>query len=384
MSTPVRRLAAPLGAGFLATAVLAAPAGAAPAQGAATGALDRALNDLVAMPGGPPAAIAVLHRPGGREVHRAGVARVGGRPPRITDHMRLASTSKTFSGAVALSLVRRGRLHLGDTIGELLPSFPPKWRKITLAQTLHHTSGLPSFTDNKGYLDRVGRRPTTPVPPRRLARFVFGDKLLFRAGTSYHYSNTDNVVAGLMAQKATHLSYNVLLRRLVYRRIGLHQTRLPRGTRIPTPYIHGYGYGDDGRLEDGSRILASGLTWASGGMVSTPRDLDVFARHYIRGTFTGPRLLQRQRRLVDGGSEPPGPGRNKAGLAVFRYRTRCGTVWGHTGNYPGYTQLFAATPDGRRSLTVSASEQLNPEESPPVFRRLRAAEVTAVCTLLRR
>lgn len=382
MPALLRRLA-PFGAGLLATALLAAPAGAAPTQGAATGALDRALNDLVAMPGGPPAAIAILHRPGGREVHRAGVARVGGRAPRITDHMRLASTSKAFSGAVALSLVRRGRLHLGDTIGELLPSFPRKWRRITLAQALHHTSGLPSFTDNKAYLGRLNRRPTTPVPPRRLARFVFGDKLLFKPGTSYHYSNTDNVVAGLLAQKATHRSYNVLLRRLVYRRIGLHQTRLPRGTRLLTPYIHGYGY-DGGKLEDGSRVLASGLTWASGGMVSTPRDLDVFARNYVRGTFTGPRLRRRQRSLVDGGSEPPGPGRNRAGLAIFRYRTRCGTVWGHTGNFPGYTQLFAATSNGRRSLTVSASEQLNPQQSAPVFRRLRAAEVTAVCTLLRR
>src|SRR3954451_2288966 len=111
-------------------------------------------------------------------------------------------------------------------------------------------------------------------------------------------------------------------------------------------------------------------------MVSTPRDLDVFARNYVRGTFTGPRLRRRQRSLVDGGSEPPGPGRNRAGLAVFRYRTRCGTVWGHTGNYPGYTQLFAATPNAKRSLTVSASEQLSPTEAPPVFRPLRAAEET--------
>jgi D-alanyl-D-alanine carboxypeptidase len=384
MPAPLRRLAAPLGAGLLVTAVLASSAGAAPARGTATTALDRALNDLVAAPGGPPAAIAILHRPGRREVHRAGVAKVGGRAPRITDHMRLASTSKAFSGAVTLALVKRGRLHLGDTIGELLPSFPRSWHHITLAQALHHTSGLPSFTDNEDYLNRLRRNPTTPVRPRRLARFVFGDKLTFRPGTSYAYSNTDNVVAALMAEKATGLSYNVLLRRLVFRPAGLHQTRLPRGTFLKPPYIHGYDNTGAPPREDLSRVLASGLTWSSGGLVSTPRDLDVFARRYVRGFFTGRRLRRRQRRLVDGGSEPPGPGRNRAGLAIFRYRTRCGTVWGHTGNYPGYTQLFAATPGGRRSLTVSASEQLSPTEAPHVFRRLRAAEVTAVCALLRR
>src|SRR4051794_13612622 len=104
----LRRLAALLGVGLFATVPLAAPAGAAPVQGAATGPLDRALSDLVAMPGGPPAAIAVLHRATGRELHRAGVAKVGGRAPRLTDHMRLASTSKAFSGAVTLALVKRG------------------------------------------------------------------------------------------------------------------------------------------------------------------------------------------------------------------------------------------------------------------------------------
>jgi D-alanyl-D-alanine carboxypeptidase len=383
MPAPVRHLAPALGAGLLATALLAAPAGAAPVRATAPSALDRDLDELVALPDGPPGVIAILHRPGGREVHRAGVAEIGGRAPRIIDHMRLASTSKAFSGAVALALVKRGQLHLGDTIGDVLPSFPRTWRRITLAEVLHHTSGLPTFTRNQQYLNRLQRAPGTPVPPRRLARYVFGDKLEFEPGTSYAYSNTDNVVAALMAQKATGLSYGMLLRRLVYRPAGLHQTRLPRGTFIPSPYIHGYDNSPTTPREDGSHILASGLTWSSGGMVSTPRDLDVFARHYISGFYSGPRLLRRQRRLVRGSSEPPGPGVNRAGLAVFRYRTRCGTVWGHTGNYPGYTQLFAATPSGRRSLTVSASEQLSPDEAPAVFRRLRAAEATAVCALLR-
>src|SRR4051794_19323607 len=263
MPTPVRRLAPALGGGLLVTALLAAPAGATPVAGTAPSALDRALGELVALPDGPPGVIAVLHGPGGREVHRAGVARIGGRAPRITDHMRLASTSKAFSGAVALALVRRGQLHLGDTIGEVLPSFPRTWRRITLAQVLHHTSGLPPFPPNQQYLDRLQRAPATPVPPRRLARYVFGDKLQFKAGTSYAYSNTDNVVAALMAQKVTGHSYDVLLRRLVYRPTGLHQTRLPRGTFIRAPYIHGYDASTP--REDGSRVLASGLTWASGG-----------------------------------------------------------------------------------------------------------------------
>ncbi|TXS57043.1 serine hydrolase, partial [Streptomyces sp. t39] len=57
-----------------------------------------------------------------QRVLRAGTADLStGRPPRIDDHMRIASTAKAFSGAVALHLVAEGRLRLDDTIGGRLP-----------------------------------------------------------------------------------------------------------------------------------------------------------------------------------------------------------------------------------------------------------------------
>jgi D-alanyl-D-alanine carboxypeptidase len=58
-------------------------------------------------------------------------------------------------------------------------------------------------------------------------------------------------------------------------------------------------------------------------------------------------------------------------------------VWGHTGNTPGYTQFAAASPDGRRSVTVSVNAQLTPTAGAPgVFEALRRAEALAVCAAL--
>ena len=68
---------------------------------------------------------------------------------RVDDRMRIASTAKAFSGAVALSLVSKGTLSLNDTIGEFLsdlPKPPPDaWAQVTLRQLLNHTSGLPDY-----------------------------------------------------------------------------------------------------------------------------------------------------------------------------------------------------------------------------------------------
>jgi D-alanyl-D-alanine carboxypeptidase len=88
-------------------------------------ALDRTLEQLVKTPGGPPGVISLVRRGGRTFANRAGVADPRtGRRWRVYDHMRLASTSKAFSGAVALALVHRGRLKLDDTIGQLLPALP--------------------------------------------------------------------------------------------------------------------------------------------------------------------------------------------------------------------------------------------------------------------
>jgi D-alanyl-D-alanine carboxypeptidase len=120
-------------------------------------------------------------------------------------------------------------------------------------------------------------------------------------------------------------------------------------------------------------------------MVSTPANLNSFIRGYAGRALFGRRVQSQQLRFVRGGSEPIGPGANSAGLGIFRYRTRCGTVYGHTGNFFGYTQFAASTLNGRYSVTVSVSQQLNQTytgERLAVFKRLRAADETAVCAAL--
>jgi D-alanyl-D-alanine carboxypeptidase len=129
--------------------------------------------------------------------------------------------------------------------------------------------------------------------------------------------------------------------------------------------------------------MAAGWAWASGGMVSTPTEVNRFIRGYVGGKLFDTPMQDAQREVIPGsGSEPPGPGVNAAGLGIFRYTTRCGTVFGHTGNFFGYTDFMSASPDGTRSAVVTASEQLRPDLNGKVFAALRRAEVLAVCAAL--
>lgn len=330
--------------------------------------------------------IALMRRDDRTVVYRAGVADTRtGRPPRATDHMRIASVAKAFSGAVALRLVDRHRLELDDTIGERLPSLPAAWHQVTLRQLLSHTSGLPDFSRAPAFIEILQEDPRHHFDSRRLLDFVADENLLFPPGSRYEYSNSDNIAVALMAEAVTGEPYERLLEQLVYRPVGLRQTSLPQGYQLPRPYLHGYDVTPPAPPEDISEVLSASGVWASGGIVSTPKDLNAFARVWAGGRgFLSQETRRQQRTFIPGAaSEPAGPGVNAGGLAIFRYTTRCGTVYGHTGNFPGYTQLAVGTADGKRSLTFSINTQTSKSVKPELLAKVRAVQEDFVCALLR-
>ncbi|MFJ1969678.1 serine hydrolase domain-containing protein [Streptomyces sp. NPDC087903] len=375
--------------GAAACMAVLAPAATGTAAGTAAGGADdpvlqRQIDRLVSESGGPPGVIAVLRTDSRTRVLRAGVADLAtGRAPRAVDHMRIASTAKAFSGAVALSLVGLGDLDLDDTLRERLPRLPAAWGSVTLRQLLNHTSGLPDYTNDAEFLAVVTADPRHHFDSRRLLDYVADEPLRFTPGSRYAYSNSDNIAVALMAEAVTRTPYERLLGELVYRPLGLRDTSLPQGYRMPKPYLHGYDMSDPASPEDISEVLSASGVWASGGIISTPADMTRFVRGYAGGALYGRNVLREQRRWIAGASEPAGPGGNSAGLGIFRYATRCGVVLGHTGNFPGYTQLVAATPDGRRSLTFSVTRQINASVDPARLERLRAVQENFVCSLLR-
>jgi D-alanyl-D-alanine carboxypeptidase len=346
-------------------------------------AVQRGLERLVAAKGGPPGVIATLYRDGRTTVLSAGRADVTRRgAPTAGQHMRIASIAKAFSGAVALHLVQEGRLGLDETIGQRLTGLPRAWASVTVRQMLNHTSGLPDYTRSRGFARQAKNDPRGFVPPGRIVDWVRNDGLAFPPGSQYEYSNTDNIVIGLIAEAVTGTPYGTLLDDIVFNPTGLTQTTFPtRRLTLPAPFIHGYVVSPPNKPQDVTTSLSPSGAWASGAIVSTPTDLSAFIRADLGLRFFGAAEQEQQMRFVAGSSSPPGPGTNAAGLALFRYTTRCGVVYGHTGNFPGYVQWAASTADGTRSVTTTLNI---PAPTGGLLRRLRAVQTTAACALLGR
>lgn len=340
----------------------------------------KGLEKLVAAPGGPPGVIATLYRDGKLTTLSTGRADVTKKAaPRATDHMRIASVAKAFSGAVALNLVRSGQLSLDDAIEAVLPTLPKAWGKVTLRELLNHTSGLPDYTKSEAFEKQAGTKPRAYVSPTTVISWVEKEPLNFKPDTKYEYSNTDNIVVGLMVEAVTKQSYTSELQKIVLWPAKLTQTSLPTKIKIPSPFIHGYITQPGAEPQDVSEFLNPSGAWASGAIISTPQNLNAFIRADLGLQFFDKAEQEQQMRWWKGGeSSPPGPGKNSAGLALFRYQTKCGTVYGHTGNFPGYTQFAAATADGSAAVTMSLNI---PAPKGKLLAQLRQVQTEAVCDL---
>ncbi len=359
---------------------------AAPGARAAGGKLDAALDKIIDDPQGPPGLSVIVQRRNHIEFRRRGVAdRKTGAKPKIDSPMRIASMAKAFNGAVTLSLASKGTLGLDDTVGQWLPGVWPKADAITVREMLGHTAGLPDYIRQQAFIDVLIADPGQYLPPLDLIDFVNDLDVGLPPGAGYEYSDSDNIMVGLIDEAATDRSYDQLLRSEIFRPVGIGDTSLPDTLAMPKGYMHGYDRNDDGRFEDVSKFINPALAWASGGIVSTPADVNDFFRAYVGGDLFSAKVAKSQNRFVHGRSSPPGPGRNDATLGLFRYRTRCGTVYGHTGSYPGYRLFAASSANGKRSVVFSVNSQIVPGQgSPRVSGLIRKAQADAVCLALRR
>jgi D-alanyl-D-alanine carboxypeptidase len=141
-----------------------------------------------------------------------------GRPMRPGLNYRVASVTKPLVATVVLQLVAEGRLSLSDTVERWLPGILPYGDQVSIRQLLNHTSGVPEYLLVpllELYGSRQGRfRSWTP---RELVALVADQPPLFPPGTTYSYSNTNYVLAGLIVEAATGRTLGQELKRRIIR-----------------------------------------------------------------------------------------------------------------------------------------------------------------------
>ncbi len=133
---------------------------------------------------------------------------------------RIASHSKSFTGAGILRLVEDGRLRLDDRVGSLIDGLHPDIAAVTIRQVLSNSAGLTrdgpdngQFFDRKPYCDRAELLDDLAEPP------------VFPASQRFKYSNHGFGLLGLVIESVTGLSYSEWITDEVVAKVGLTETK---------------------------------------------------------------------------------------------------------------------------------------------------------------
>ena len=271
--------------------------------------------------------------------------------PRVDSVFRIASMTKSFTGAALMTLVADGRLRLDDPVADHVPELAA-WRGPTTdgpALSVRHLvsmeAGLP--TDDP-WADRHIDLPDEEMD----ALIAAGATFAWTPGTSFEYSNLGWGLVGRVIERVSGKRPQELVSSALLEPLGMASTTWvrPPGSDVAEPYR----VRDDGWLHEGEP-LGDGSIAPMGGIWSTVRDLARWVAFFIDAfpprdeAEDGPlprwaRREMQQLRRVDELSRfrpsPGGPSRASVtgygiGLAV-RVDERLGVSIGHSGGFPGY------------------------------------------------
>jgi CubicO group peptidase (beta-lactamase class C family) len=317
------------------------------------GALSALCSDALARWGVPGAVVGVLAA-GRAELEAFGVADVRtSEPVRPETTFRVASITKPFTAALALSLVDDGLLALDEPVAVALPD-----SGVTLRHLLAHLGG---FEGEAGDPARFG--DGDDALPRLVAELV-GQRQVVPPGTVWSYCNAGYWAAGFLSSDRLGTTYEDALRSRVLDPLELTATSFDSpqaaGHVQPEPPSSGHQPAPGSAYPRARR--------PSGGLVSNVPDLLRFAGFLLRDEGAA-RLREPQADTPDGAY----------GLGLALDRVGGLDVWHHPGAYGGFKSLLAFVPAHDAAFVVLT----NGDAGDALIREVGDALLAELCSVRR-
>jgi D-alanyl-D-alanine carboxypeptidase len=282
-----------------------------------------------------------------------------------TRHLLLqGSVGKTYASGVALQLIHEGKIGLDDPISKYLGNEPwfgrlPNAQAITVRQLMNHTSGLVRYEFNEKFTADLTASPDRVWKPHELVSYILDTAAPFAAGQGWDYSDTNYIVLGMIMEKVTGRTFYDLARERVLKPAALAAT-VPSDARAIAGLANGYAGannpfgGSDAMLVDGRMVINPQFEWTGGGMASTASDLARWGKRLYEGGAFDASMLPK---LLDG--VPARLGQNtKYGLGVIMRETALGTLYGHSGFFPGYQAEMLYLPAQKAAIAFQVNSSV--------------------------
>jgi D-alanyl-D-alanine carboxypeptidase len=263
------------------------------------------LDNVRARLGIPGVSVTVIFPDGAAWTGTSGRADVAGNKEVTPDTaFALASVSKTYTAALILALADEGRIDLDASALSYLPGATLD-RRITVRQLLNHTSGLDDFFLHIPIDKALLADPDAFWSVKRTLKYVA--KPYFPPGKGWHYSNTNYLYLGLIAERVTGVPLAIALRETFFVPLGFEATWYQAVEKPRGPLAHGYRFagprlstppidlsGESPVAPFRSVVTAAG---GAGSIAATSADAALWARLLFTGEVLGPAMTAQ---MLDG------------------------------------------------------------------------------------
>lgn len=182
---------------------------------------------------------------------------------------RIGSLTKQFVATVILQLASEGKLSLDDKISKYLTEYRKDiGEKVTIHQLLNHTSGIRSYTNIPHWWKDSSK---IEFSKEHLITISHSSNLDFEPGSNYSYNNTGYYLLGIIAERASGIPYELLLRQRIFDPVNMNSTGIERDKNPPPNLAQGYMRKGANFVKDDFFYMANLL--GAGDVYSTAGDL---------------------------------------------------------------------------------------------------------------
>lgn len=202
---------------------------------------------------------------------------------------RIASVSKPIAASALAVMVSEGQIDLNTSFYQYVSYFPSKEYDFNIGQLASHTAGIRSYRGLEYGLDK-------PFSIREGISIFKDDPLLFKPGSSYHYTSYDWVLISLAMEEISGMPFKDYVREKVLDPLGLKNT-FPEISGEVVPFAATFY----SKRKSGFRKampVNNFYKLAGGGYLSTAADIALLGESYLNGLMAAnaavPQFLKSQ------------------------------------------------------------------------------------------
>jgi CubicO group peptidase (beta-lactamase class C family) len=267
-----------------------------------------------------------------------------GLPQDVNLAYRIGSVSKTLTAAAIVQLKRDGLINsFNQTLDEFDSEFP-NGSQISIAQLLSHQSGIPEYQliaeqalENGQALDEIDMYNI-------IIELISENGLNFTPGSGKQYSNSNFLIAALLIQEVSQMSYHDYIQQKIL--TPLQMTATYRGTNIVDENTHAQGYLNG--IPNSTYPMT--IPFGAGDFSSTPNDMELWINAVKTSWFSEAEQAEIFTQDVPSGY-------TDFGLGWFTTQEGNTTMYWHAGDINGYWSMIGFIPEYDATIVLLSNQQ---------------------------